>query len=176
MFKRSMVLMLCLSVLSVSSVYGWGRKKKEDVQPKFEYAAYGDTIKIHYTGKFEDGTVFDSSRSKDPFEFKLGEGSVLPAIEEAIIGMTEGENKSAVLAPEKAYGPFRKELIKKITREKFPENVELKVGLYLKIKQENGKPALVRVIGLDEATVTLDANHPLAGKTLVFDIELIDII
>ncbi|MBU0650585.1 peptidylprolyl isomerase [bacterium] len=169
-----MLLVLCLAVVSISDVYGWSRKKKSE--PVISYASYGDTVKINYTGKLTDGTVFDSTLDKQPFEFKLGDGTVLPSVEEVIIGMTEGESKTTTISSDKAYGPHRDELVKVVERTQFPADFTPQVGLYLKVKQTNDKVAVVKIVDIKEDKVTLDANHPLSGKDLIFDIQLVDIV
>ena len=135
----------------------------------------GDTVKVHYTGKLKDGSVFDSSRERDPLEIKLGEGHVIPGFEQAIVGMEPGEQKSTTVPAEKAFGDRRPELIAVVKREDFKTNQELEVGQRFSVKSDAGQQTFT-IVELDEATAKLDANHELAGKDLVFDIELVAIV
>ncbi len=138
-------------------------------------AKSGDTVKVHYTGRFEDGTVFDSSREREPFELTLGTGDVIPGFENGIIGMSTGETKTISIPPEEAYGPVRDDLIISVHKENFPENITPTVGQQLQLRQPEGNLINVVITEIDGDNVTLDANHPLAGKTLEFEIELLEI-
>jgi peptidylprolyl isomerase len=138
-------------------------------------AQIGDTVKINFTGKLEDGSVFGSTTDREPLEFKLGEGQILPGVEKGIEGMNVGESKTIKVPPEQAYGQHRKELVEEVGRNQFPKDVEPQVGQSFKVPQPNGQAAVVRVVNVSESTVTLDANHPLAGKDLTFELELLDI-
>jgi peptidylprolyl isomerase len=140
-------------------------------------AQSGDKVKVHYTGKFEDDTVFDTSKDKEPLEFMIGSGEVIPGFEKSVIGMEEGEEKTIIIPPEEAYGPKREELILKREKSEFPENIRPVVGKQVGIRLNQPDVPLINAIitEVSEDTVTLDANHPLAGKTLVFDIELVGI-
>ncbi len=138
-------------------------------------AKQGDTVTVHYTGKLDDGTVFDSSVEREPLEFTLGEGLVIPGFENAVIGMNAGEKKTVDIASEEAYGPYRDELILSVNREQFPEDIQPEVGQSLQVQQPNGQPVVVTVAAVADEEVKLDANHPLAGKDLTFEIELMDI-
>jgi peptidylprolyl isomerase len=133
-------------------------------------------VKIHYTGRLPDGTVFDSSRDKEPLTVPLGQKRVIPGLEEALEGMAAGETKEVTIPPGKAYGPYRDELVTDVARSKFSEGLELREGQRLQLKNPDGIVTTARVKKLGEETVTLDANHPLAGETLVFDIEVIEIL
>lgn len=135
----------------------------------------GDTVKVHYTGKLEDGTVFDTSKKREPLEFQIGSGNLIKGFETGVVGMETGSSKTLTILPEEGYGEHRKDLIAVVEKKDVPGNIELKAGLPLQIKQPNGNFVNVMVVDMDETTVTLDANHPLAGKTLVFDIDLIEI-
>lgn len=139
-------------------------------------AKNGDCVKIHYTGKLEDDTVFDSSVNRAPLQFTLGEGKIIPGFEKAVIGMNPGESKTVKIPYDEAYGPHRPELIAEIERSRFPEDMKLEVGKEIKLRQPNGRVVAVKIINITEAKVTLDANHPLAGKELSFDIKLVDIV
>ena len=138
-------------------------------------AKNGDVVKVHYTGKLEDGTVFDSSSGRDPLEFTLGQGEVLTGFEEAVVGMAPGEKRTTRVVAEKGYGPRRQEMVVEIDRKQFPGNVDPKIGQHLEIRQPAGSPIMVTVVDVSEGKVILDANHPLAGKTLEFEIQLMDI-
>ena len=139
-------------------------------------AKNGDTVKVHYTGKLEDGTVFDSSLKRDPLEFKIGETQVLSGFQEAIIGMSPGESKTKKIPAEKAYGAPKEELVFKIEKTRLPSHITPQVGRILEVQQSNGQRIPVEITHISEKEVTLDANYPLAGKNLVFDIKLVDIL
>jgi len=139
-------------------------------------AKYGDTVKVHYTGKFEDGTIFDTSIDRDPLLFTIGSGQILPGFEEAIIGMNSGESKTATIPAEKAYGPYHKEMVLVVARNQFPEDLKLDIGAQLELSRKDGETIIVTITNVNESTVTLDANHPLAGKDLIFDIHLVEIL
>jgi peptidylprolyl isomerase len=138
-------------------------------------AKKGDTVKVHYTGKLEDGTVFDSSQGRQPLEFQLGSGSVIPGFEEAIVGMQEGESKTTQIPADQAYGPYHDEMLLTVPREQFPPDIEPEVGQELELRQQDGQSFVVQVKDVSDGEVTLDANHPLAGEDLTFDIQLVQI-
>jgi peptidylprolyl isomerase len=138
-------------------------------------AKQGDTVKIHYTGKFDDGTVFDASSEGEPLEFVIGQGQVIAGVEEAVVGMNPEETKTAVIPPEKAYGQYHEDMVVEVEKNKFPEHIQPEPGLELELKQENGESVYVVVTNVSDEEVTLDANHPLAGKDLTFDIRLMEI-
>lgn len=138
-------------------------------------AKNGDTVKIHYTGKLEDGTVFDSSEGRDPLEFTLGDGKIIPGFEKGTEGMEVGEKKTISIQPEDAYGQYRDDLKAEVKKSEFPEGANPEVGQIYQMQQPNGQAVDLRVIGIEGEQVTLDANHPLAGKTLTFDIELVEV-
>ena len=137
----------------------------------------GDTVKVHYTGKLtEDGTVFDSSREREPLEFTLGEGQLIPGFEEAVIGMEEGDDTTIELDSEDAYGERREDLELEVAKDDLPDNVDPQVGMQLQMQQqENGRAIPVQITAVEDDFVKLDANHPLAGKDLTFDIEVIEL-
>jgi FKBP-type peptidyl-prolyl cis-trans isomerase 2 len=139
-------------------------------------ARQGDTVKVHYTGKLHDGTVFDSSVEREPLEFTLGQKQLISGFEEAVIGMVPGDSLTVDIPAEKAYGARHDEAVMVIERDRLPEHLNPEVDQQLQMVQENGQTFLVRVIDLSESTITLDANHPLAGQELTFNIELIDIV
>lgn len=138
-------------------------------------ASSGDTVHVHYTGRLEDGTVFDSSDGGDPLEFKLGEGSVIEGFEQAVEGLSVGEKADARLEPENAYGPVRDDLVMAVPREQLPDGMEPDVGDQLAMQTQDGQNVPVTVVSTDESSIQIDANHPLAGKTLIFELELVDI-
>lgn len=136
----------------------------------------GDTVRVHYTGTLPDGEQFDSSRGGDPLEFKLGEGQIIPGFEAAVLTLVPGESTQAAIPPDEGYGPHRPELLVELEREQFPTDMELEVGQTLQLNDQEGNPVVVRVAELGEEAVRLDANHPLAGQELTFDIELVEIV
>ena len=138
-------------------------------------AKTGDTVKVHYTGKLEDGTVFDTSNNRDPLQFTIGENQIIPGFEEAVVGMKPGESRTAKIPTDKAYGPHRKEMVMVVNRNQFPADMEPKVDQQLQIRQDDGGRIVVTVTEVSESSVTLDANHPLAGKDMTFDIQLMEI-
>ncbi len=139
-------------------------------------AENGNTVSVHYRGTFEDGTEFDSSHNRgEPITFKLGSGQMIPGFDTSIPGMAIGETKDIQLTPEQAYGEHVESQIQEIPRTAFPEDFEFVVGASVQGTQASGQQFLAKIITEAEETVTLDFNHPLAGKTLMFNIELIDI-
>jgi peptidylprolyl isomerase len=138
-------------------------------------AERGDTVKIHYTGRFDDGTVFDSSRDREPLQFTTGRGRLIKGFENSVIGMSVGETKTVKIPPEEAYGARRDNLVIKRERSKFPPSMEPEVGLLLNVRHQDGSMLEVTVTEVTEDLVTLDGNHPLAGKNLTFEIELVDV-
>ncbi|BCB95106.1 peptidyl-prolyl cis-trans isomerase [Dissulfurispira thermophila] len=136
----------------------------------------GDTIRVHYTGRLEDGTVFDSSENRPPLEFTVGEGEVISGLERGVVGMNIGETKIITIPPELGYGHYMKERIFEMDRKKMPGNFNIDVGLRLQMYRADGMPVMVTVIGISENTLTMDANHPLAGKTLIFETKLVEIV
>lgn len=137
-------------------------------------AASGDTVRVHYTGRLDDGTVFDSSQGRDPFEFTLGAGQVIPGFDAAVTGMEEGDSTTVKIEPENAYGDRHEEMVQQVTRSDIPEEIDLTVGMQLQASGPGGE-MVVTVVELSEESVTLDANHPLAGKALTFELELVEI-
>jgi FKBP-type peptidyl-prolyl cis-trans isomerase 2 len=135
----------------------------------------GDGVKVHYTGKLYDGSVFDSSVDRAPLEFQIGQEQVIPGLEKAVVGMEVGQSKTVRVQVDEAYGPHRKELVLIVGREEFPEEIEPKVGEQLRVRQPDGAEFRVRVTDASEDTVTLDGNHPLAGTDLTFDLQLVEI-
>lgn len=138
-------------------------------------AKQGNTVKIHYTGKLDDGTVFDSSEGRDPLEFTIGDGNIIPGFEEAVVGMNEGDSVTTTIPSDKAYGPHHAEMVLNVDKSQFPPNIDPSVGDQLQLQQQDGRKIQVLVTEVSPESVTLDANHPLAGKDLTFDIELVSI-
>ncbi|MCB2193702.1 MAG: peptidylprolyl isomerase [Deltaproteobacteria bacterium] len=131
----------------------------------------GDKVRIHYTAKLEDGTVVDSSEGKDPLEFEAGSDQLIPGVSKAVIGMAVGDSKSVTVPPEEGYGPHQPQAVQQVPKQHFPD--EVKEGDVFKAVSEQGE-MMVRVIEIGDDNVTVDANHPLAGQTLVFDMEVVE--
>lgn len=134
----------------------------------------GDTVKVHYTGTLKNGEVFDSSKDKEPLEFTLGEGQLIPGFEKAVVGMAVGDSASIDISSDEAYGEEREDLIINVPKDQLPDDVTPQVGMQLQVNQGNGQPIPVRIKEVGETELTLDANHPLAGKDLSFEIELVE--
>ncbi len=139
-------------------------------------AKKGDTVKVHYTGRLSDGTVFDTTDTKKPLLFMLGKKEVIKGFEEAVDGMVAGENKTVTIAPDKGYGVEKPELVETIQRSDLPDNVDFIVGGQIEITNDDGTLFYVMVVDANESEVTLDGNHPLAGKELIFDISVEEVI
>ncbi len=133
----------------------------------------GSMVKVHYTGTLSDGSVFDSSLQREPLQFKLGCGQVIPGFEEAVLSMNVGETKTVTIPADQAYGQRHDELVLVVEKEKVPAELNAKVGDKLQMRQPNGAPVTVVVTEISETTVTLDANHALAGKDLTFELTLV---
>lgn len=132
----------------------------------------GKKVKVHYTGKFEDGDVFDTSKDKEPLEFVVGEGQLIPGFEKGVLEMEVGQAKTVEISPEDAYGEYRDDLISEVEANQLPEGT--KVGTVLQA-QTNAGPMNVTVKEINDGKATIDANHPLAGKKLVFDLEVVEV-
>lgn len=139
-------------------------------------AKTNDTVKVHYTGTFSDGTVFDSSTGREPFEFTIGQGMVIPGFEGGIIGMEEGDSRQITIAADDGYGPYRDELVGIVPRSKMPPDLNPEIGMLLQVNSPDGEVAGARIKDVTETEVTIDLNHPLAGKDLLFDIKLIEVV
>ncbi len=138
-------------------------------------AKNGDTVKIHYTGKLQDGTVFDSSSDREPLKFSIGSGQVIPGFEEAVTGMTVGEKKTALIPCDKAYGERNPSMVMIVDRKHVPADIDPEVGLRLQVGSPSGELIAVTVIEVNDKNITLDANPPLAGEDLTFELELVEI-
>lgn len=136
----------------------------------------GDTVRIHYTGKLTDGTVFDSSDGRDPLEFKIGENTIIPTLEASVVGMSAGDKATVEITAENAYGPHQPDAIQTVERSQIPAEVDLTVGAQLQATAPDGQVLILTVAAVEDATVTLDGNHPLAGQDLTFDIELVEVV
>lgn len=135
----------------------------------------GSTVQVNYTGKLEDGTVFDSSYDRHPLKFTLGKGQLIGGFEKAVVGMNTGEKKTVVIPAAEAYGPRQDQAVVEVERKNLPQNLDVQVGQRLELTQEDDSSLLVTVTATSESTITIDANHPLAGKDLTFEIELMSI-
>jgi len=140
-----------------------------------ELAEDSDTVKVHYTGILADGTTFDTSVGSEPLEFTLGQGQMIPGFEQAIIGMQVGETKTFTIPTDQAYGPYRDDMIFEVARDELPADIDPRVGMQLQMNQGDGGIMIVTITDVSETTIKIDANHPLAGQDLTFDIELVDI-
>jgi peptidylprolyl isomerase len=138
-------------------------------------AKSGDTVQIHYTGRLRDGTVFDSSEGREPLEFQLGSGMVIPGFDSGVTGMAVGDKKQVEIPCEQAYGPHQAENTVAVPRTELPPDIQPEVGMPLMMMLPTGQPLQVQIVEVSDETVTLDANHPLAGKDLIFDLELVNI-
>ncbi|HHP7237009.1 FKBP-type peptidyl-prolyl cis-trans isomerase [Longibacter sp.] len=138
-------------------------------------AKKGDEVRVHYTGKLEDGTVFDTSADGEPLSFTIGENRVIPGFEQAVLGMEPGDSKTEEIEPDQAYGSHREDMVMELEKTQIPDEVDPEVGQQLQLRLDNGQTVPVLITALGEETVEIDANHPLAGRTLTFEIELVDI-
>lgn len=132
----------------------------------------GSKVKVHYTGKFEDNNVFDSSTGRDPIEFVVGEGNLILGFEQGVMGLSAGDKKTVELEPEQAYGPYNEELVNQVPLDRVPKGVQ--AGQMLEAQTEAG-PIPVIVTDVNEETATIDANHPLAGRKLIFELEIVEV-
>lgn len=135
----------------------------------------GDTVRIHYTGTLTDGSTFDSSAGRDPLEFTVGSGQIIPGLDKAMPGMAVGEKKQVTVPADDAYGQPNPQAQQAVPRGEIPDHIPLDLGTQLQVQTPNGQEMQVTVVDVTEQEVTLDANHPLAGKDLTFDIELVEI-
>jgi peptidylprolyl isomerase len=140
-----------------------------------QQAKSGDTVKVHYSGRLTDGTTFDSSSGRDPLEFKVGNGDVIRGFDEGVTGMSVGDKNTVHIPADDAYGQKEDDRIIKFPRANFPPDMNPEVGMQLNMTNGGGQVIPVTIVDMDTDDVTLDANHPLAGQDLIFDIELVDI-
>jgi len=136
----------------------------------------GDTVRVHYTGRLEDGSVFDTSEDGASMEFKVGEGELLKAFEQGVIGMAIGEKKTISIPVAEAYGPRKEEMVFEFDRARAPENFDAEIGQELQMFRADGKPVNLKVIAKSEKSFTMDCNHSLAGKDLIFDVRIEEIL
>ena len=157
---------------------GLARKDQEQISERshrMAKAKQGNTVKVHYKGTLNDGTVFDSSEGCDPLAFKIGEGQVIPGFEDAVIGMDHGETKTVFIPADQAYGPHLNEMVVHVERARLPQKTTPEIGQVLHFRRPDGHPLRVTITGITKSTVTLDANHPMAGKDLTFEIQVVEI-
>ncbi|MCD4812465.1 peptidylprolyl isomerase [bacterium] len=138
-------------------------------------AKNGDKVKVHYTGKLEDKTIFDSSQDREPLEFQIGSGQVIKGFDQAVQGMAVDENKTVTIPPDEAYGILQEKMIFDVPKEKLPKDLKPEVGMQLSMQGNDGRSLPVTVVTIGETSIKLDANHPLAGKTLIFDLKMVAI-
>jgi peptidylprolyl isomerase len=139
-------------------------------------AQAGDLVKVHYTGRLADGTIFDTSMEREPLEFTLGSGELIPGFEQVVLGMTAGKSKTATILADQAYGPHRTEQVIDVERHHLPPDLQPELGQRLQMTRPDGTTITVVVTATTETQVTLDANHPLAGRDLIFDIMLVEVL
>jgi len=138
-------------------------------------AKAGDTLRIHYTGRLDDGTVFDSSEGREPLEFTIGSGEIIAGLDQGVVGMEVGESREVTIAPDEAYGPRDEGRVQTVPREAIPDHIPTDPGTQLSAQMQDGQTVQLVVTGATDTHVELDANHPLAGKTLTFDVKLVEI-
>lgn len=136
----------------------------------------GNTVKVHYTGTLEDGSVFDSSVSREPLEFTIGQGQLIPGFEKAVLGLNVGESVKTNIPATEAYGEHKEEMTITVPSDQLPGDMDVEVGMQLQLNQPDGQAIPVAITKVEEDQVTLDANHPLAGKDLTFEIELVEVV
>jgi len=141
-----------------------------------QQAKKGDTVKVHYHGKLTSGETFDTSSGREPLEFEVGSGSVIKGFDEGVAGMEVGEKRTINIPVEEAYGPRSEDMLIEFPKDRFPQDMEIEQGVQLMMSNGSGQNIPVIVTEIKESSVILDANHPLAGEDLVFDIELVEII
>lgn len=138
-------------------------------------AQWGDTVTIHFTGALEDGTVFNSSVNRDPETFTLGSGEIIPGVERAVLGMHPGERKTVKVSPDQAYGPYLDDKVLEVAREQMPPATEPRIGQQYDVSRGGAPTTAYRIVAVSPTTVTLDANHPLSGRDLIFEIQLLEV-
>ena len=166
MLKYSYIILLGILLLGAILISGC------NAEQNMPQARNGNIVQVHYTGTLKDGTVFDTSVGGEPLEFTLGEGQVIPGFEQAVLGMKIGESKTVTIPADDAYGPQRDDLILVMNREELPTGLNPEVGQQLQMTRADGGISIVTVTDVSDTTITVDANHPLAGKDLTFEIEL----
>lgn len=136
----------------------------------------GDKLRVHYTGKLESGEVFDTSEGREPLEFTVGSGEIIPGLDNGLLGMEVGEERVVTVEPQEAYGEHDPARVQSVPREAIPENIPTEPGTQLQVQTAEGQTIPVVVAGSDEQQIQLDANHPLAGETLHFDVKVVEIV
>ena len=136
----------------------------------------GDKVSVNYTGKLDNEVVFDSTENRDPLLFTVGNGDLIPQFEEAVIGMKPGDSKQIHITSENAYGEYSEEYVFEVPKSEFPKEIPMEEGTPLQMQQQDGRVIMVKIKSVEEEKVTIDANHPLAGQNLTFDITLVDIL
>lgn len=139
-------------------------------------ASKGKTVKVHYTGKLKDGTIFDSSADREPLQFTLGDGNMIKGFDSAVDGMSVGDDKVVTIPSAEAYGDKRDDMMLDVPLDQVPADIKPEVGMDLSIQNQMGQPTPVKVVHVDDQKITLDANHPLAGQDLIFDIKLVELV
>ncbi|WP_332718861.1 FKBP-type peptidyl-prolyl cis-trans isomerase [Pelagibacterium mangrovi] len=139
-------------------------------------AKHGDTVRIHYTGRLTDGTQFDSSDGREPLEFQLGSGQIIQGLDEQVQGMNVGDKQTVTIPADGAYGPHRPEGVQSVPRTQIPDGVDASIGARLQATGSDGRAMTLTVVDTSDDAITVDANHPLAGKDLVFDVELVEVL
>jgi len=181
---RLVISVMPLLILALSvGIVGCGGEEAPSPSPtptpteeEVAQANIGDTVKVHYTGRLGNSTIFDSSVEREPFQFTLGQEQVIRGFEQAVLGMTVGESKTVVIPADEAYGPYRDDMVIVDDISTLPPGLEPEIGDQLSLTLPDGRVIGVTVIEITESTITIDANHHLAGKDLVFDIELVEIL
>jgi peptidylprolyl isomerase len=170
---------LFAALVIVLAVYSAGCTEKEaslSTATPSRTAQEGDTVQVHYTGTLEDGTVFDTSVGREPLQFTIGAGQMVPGFEQGVLGMKLGESKAITILPEQAYGPYYEDRVWVLDRAQLPPGLEPEVGQHLQMASAQGQIIVVTVTEVSATNITVDANHPLAGKTLTFEIQLVAIL
>lgn len=139
-------------------------------------AQHGDTVQVHYTGRLADDTIFDTSRDREPLEFTIGAGQLIAGFEQAVIGLQPGESRTASIPADEAYGEHDPDMVLEVARDQLPDGMDPSVGEQYQLRQQDGDTIVVTVTEATPDSVTLDANHPLAGQDLTFEIELVEIV
>lgn len=136
----------------------------------------GDQVKVHYTGKLTDGTIFDSSEGRDPLAFTIGKGMMIPGFEKGVLGMALNEEKTLIIEPADAYGELRDDMIAEVPMAQLPPDIKAEVGMELMSQTPDGQQLVVKIVEVNDDSIKVDANHPLGGKTLTFDIKVVEIV
>jgi FKBP-type peptidyl-prolyl cis-trans isomerase SlpA len=136
----------------------------------------GHQVKVHYTGKLNDGTVFDSSEGREPLAFTMGKGMMIPGFEKGVMGMELNEEKTITIPPEEAYGPVREDMIAEVPNNQLPQDIKPEVGMELMSQTPDGQQLVVKIKEVKDDSIVIDANHALAGEELTFEIKLVELV